>query len=212
MMDCLGKLIVIEGNDGSGKTVQSRRLYQRLLDLKIPIYITTEPTERPIGRLIRNEYLSGNTKMDSKVAAMLYAADRLDHVTNEDDGILAKIHNGVNVISDRYYISSLAYQGSMAPMDFVIKSNEYVMDNLRPNITIFLSLDPISALNRINARNGNLEIFETLDYQRKIYESYLNVINILRSKGENIKIIDGSGTMDKISDLIWESVKHLFID
>jgi len=104
-----GKFIVIEGIDGSGKTTQVKKIEKLLTHNDFHVHVTRECTDNPIGKLLRNLYLSGKRKCDERVINMLYAADRLDHITNEEDGMLNILNEGIHVLSDRYYLSSLAY-------------------------------------------------------------------------------------------------------
>ena len=100
-----GKFIVFEGIDGSGKSTQVRILQERLKAAGVYCDTTMEPTGSPIGSLIR-QVLTGRLKMDKRVIASLFTADRLDHLLNDVNGILAEINQGITVISDRYYFSS----------------------------------------------------------------------------------------------------------
>ena len=93
-MDSKGKFIVFEGIDGSGKSTQINFLVNKLKEAGISYYTTAEPSDGPIGVMIR-QILTGERKMDNKVIAALFAADRLDHILNEENGILNKIENGI---------------------------------------------------------------------------------------------------------------------
>ncbi len=86
-----GIFIAFEGIDGSGKSTQIQLLKQRLESLGYPIYCTFEPTDNPIGTLIRT-IIKGEEKADNKTIAALFAADRLHHILNEKDGLLKKIN------------------------------------------------------------------------------------------------------------------------
>ena len=103
-----GKFIVLEGIDGSGKSSQTGPLVRRLEELGVPCRETREPTGGPVGSLIR-QIFTGRATADNRVIAALYAADRLDHLVNEVDGLCAAIDRGITVVSDRYYFSSYAY-------------------------------------------------------------------------------------------------------
>ena len=97
-----GKFIAFEGIDGSGKSTQIQLLNDKLKAEGIYCYTTMEPTDSPIGSLIR-QILTGRIKTDNKAIAALFAADRLDHILNDDNGILTKILNGTTVITSRLH-------------------------------------------------------------------------------------------------------------
>ena len=118
-----GNFIAFEGIDGSGKSTQIGLLAERLKKEGIRCYTTMEPTNGPIGSLIR-QVMTGRIRMDNKAIAGLFAADRLDHLLNEVDGIAAKMEGGMTVLADRYYFSSYAYHSVDMPMEWVVKANE----------------------------------------------------------------------------------------
>ncbi|CAG0905332.1 unnamed protein product, partial [Darwinula stevensoni] len=105
------------GIDGSGKSTQAKFL-EEFLSSKNETYLTCEPTFNPIGQMIRDIF-SGKINSNNHVITGLFVADRLDHILNEYYGIISKLEKGINVISDRYYFSSFAYQGAHVPFDWV---------------------------------------------------------------------------------------------
>mgnify|MGYP002511929704 CR=1 FL=1 len=100
-----GNFIAFEGIDGSGKSTQIGLLAERLKKEGVCCYTTMEPTNAPVGSLVR-QVMTGRIRMDNKAIAALFAADRLDHLLNEVDGIASKIEEGTTVLTDRYYFSS----------------------------------------------------------------------------------------------------------
>jgi dTMP kinase len=118
-----------------------------------------EPTDSPMGSLI-HQIMTGRIKTDNKVIAALFVADRLDHLLNDVNGIEAKIEEGVNVITDRYYFSSYAYHSVDMPMDWVIQANEPCKEILQPTVTVFIDVDPDLALERISRNRFQKELFE----------------------------------------------------
>lgn len=203
----IGKFIVIEGIDGSGKTTQVKLLIERLMKTNIEFNQTVEPSPSPIGKLIRQEYLSGNTKTDEKVITMLFAADRFDHILNPINGIIAQLNKGINVICDRYYLSSLGIQGAMiGSIDFPFQCNRINIDTLRPDMTIFLDIAPETSMARISKNRRNLEIYETIEKQRYIRDKYFEVMDILKSEGEDIRIVDASQDSGEVAELVWANV------
>ena len=121
-----GKLIVLEGIDGCGKTTQCKRLAAALRE-KFPdktIWETREPTDGPIGRLIREEYLSGKRKCPEGIINILYLADRYEHIFGAD-GILHHLAQGDIVICDRFYYSSFVYSTYESIPDFNTPDQEW---------------------------------------------------------------------------------------
>ena len=143
-----GKFIAFEGIDGSGKSTQIQLLSNKLRELGIYCYTTMEPTDSPIGSLI-HQIMTGRIKTDNRVIAGLFVADRLDHLLNDVDGVLPRILEGTTVITDRYYFSSYAYHSIDMPMDWVIQANAQSKEILQPTITIFIDVDPDTAIERI---------------------------------------------------------------
>ena len=154
-----GRFIAFEGIDGSGKSTQIQLLKDKILREGISCYDTFEPSTGPIGVMAR-QFLSGRMKADNKVLMALFAADRLDPILNETDGILQKINKGVTVLTDRYYFSSYAYHGLDVPIEQVIRMNEESASLLRPDLTFFIDIDAGTAMERITKNRFHTELFE----------------------------------------------------
>lgn len=203
-----GNFIAFEGIDGSGKTTQVQMLDARLRQEGIHCYTTMEPTYSPIGSLIR-QILTGRIKTDNRAIAGLFVADRLDHLLNEVDGIMAKIDGGTTVITDRYYFSSYAYNSVDMPLEWVVKANEQSSLLLRPTVTIFIDVTPETAIERIVQNRFHQELFEKKSRLVKVRENYMKAFQLLE-KEEKVVIIDGSQSPEKISEQIWEAVRGYF--
>lgn len=203
-----GKFIVIEGIDGVGKTTQMAMIKARL---DVPAYFTREATDGPIGKVLRYTYLAGLRKCDERVINLIYAADRFDHITNEEDGMLKYLNQGFHVFSDRYYLSSMAYNTYMMPTEDEVKEmiehtilmNRYTMETLRPDLTIYIDLDPEVAVQRMSAGREEASVYETAEKLGKIYRAYQLSIDILRERfNDNIVVIDGNRSVNEIHDEI----------
>lgn len=214
-----GKFIVIEGLDGSGKTVQAQMLANRLSAQFLPVYQTVECSLGPIGQVIRHVYLSGEREADPRITNLLYAVDRLDHITNKEDGMLWKVNDGINVICDRYYLSSVAYYaqefyGSTKydeQMRSIIEQNRMNFELMTPDATVFIDVPTDECYRRIAARNEKREIYEYQDKLRKISESYKIGMDMVREiNHEEFIMVDGVGGIDEVSERVWDVVKHLF--
>lgn len=206
-IDC-GRFIAFEGIDGSGKSTQAAILAKRLKQEGIRCYMTMEPTNAPIGSLIR-QVLTGRVRMDNRAIAGLFAADRLDHLLNDVDGILAKVQQGTTVITDRYYFSSYAYHSVDAPMEWVIKTNEQSSMLLRPTITIFIDISPDEALERIAKNRFHQELFEEKSRLVQVRNNYKKAFELLKNE-EKVIIIDGNQTQDEVAASIWSELEGYF--
>lgn len=204
-----GKFIAFEGIDGSGKSTQIKLLGDRLREKQIHYYMTMEPTDSPIGSLIR-QVLVGRVKTDNKVIAALFVADRLDHLLNEVNGIAAKIEEGTTVLCDRYYFSSYAYNSVDMPMDWVIAANEPSREILKPTVTVFIDISPDVAMERITKNRFHQELFEKKSRLTKVKERYEEAFERMKDT-ENIVVVDGNKSVEEISDDIWEKLKTYFI-
>ena len=199
------KFIVFEGIDGAGKTTQIELLCAALEKRGLKCKITAEPTDLPSGREIR-EALSGKTKKTPIEMAEMFACDRAIHNTHPEDGINRALADGITVVSDRYYYSSLAYQGATLGYETVAALN---LDNesiRTPDLCVFLDLTPEKSLERIGKRGEATEIYENFDYLTKTRAMFFDVFERLRARGERIAIIDASGSVSEVSERVLEAV------
>ncbi len=192
-----GKFIVFEGIDGSGKSTQMKILCERLAAKGIKTRQTLEPTYGMAGKVL-HEILSGKIKADPKVTAALFVADRLDHITNESDGVLKSLENGETVICDRYYFSSYAYQSTEVPPCWVIKANSLCADTLRPDCTIFIDITPQAAMKRILENRDTVEIYETEEKLTMVRDAYFAAFEKMKDC-EMVKIINGERSVDEVA-------------
>jgi len=202
-----GIFIAFEGIDGSGKSTQVKLLTNKLKENGHKVYSTFEPTDSPIGSIIRNVF-NHRIIADNRTIAGLFVADRLDHLLNETNGILKKIEDGYIVITDRYYFSSYAYHGVHMPMDWVINSNSMSSDLLKPTINIYVDICPDESMSRITKDRSLIELYENKEYLKEVREKYFEAFEKLKEQ-ENISIIDGNRKPEIISDEIWSQVKSL---
>ncbi len=203
-----GKFIVLEGIDGSGKSSQVGPLVKRLEGLGLPCRADREPTGGPVGSLIR-QIFTGRVTADNRVIAALYAADRIDHLVNEVDGLLAAVDRGITVVSDRYYFSSYAYHGVDMDMEWVIQANSVSAGLLRPTLTVFLDVPVETALDRIHKNRFVEEIFDQEDRLRRTRELYFQAFDRLKDV-ENVAVVDGSGTEEQVAERVWAAVAPCF--
>ena len=199
-----GKFIAFEGIDGSGKSTQIRMLADRLKKENVDYYMTMEPTEAPIGVMLR-QILRGKMKADNRVIAALFAADRLDHLLNEENGIAAKIERGTTVITDRYYFSSYAYHSVDMPMEWVIQANEQSAGILRPTVTVFIDVDPDTAMERIIRNREQQELYEKKSRLTEVRKKYMEAFDRLKEV-ERVVIVDGNGSPEQTAAAVWKEI------
>lgn len=199
--------IAFEGIDGSGKSTQVKLLANSLTKAGHKVYSTFEPTDSPIGSVIRNIF-THKFEADHRVIAGLFVADRLDHLLNKTNGILKKLDDGYTVITDRYYFSSYAYHGIHMPLDWVIEANSLSADLLRPDLNIYIDISPEISMRRLNSGRSSIELYETMDNLRNVRNKYLEVIEQLRNK-EQIFITDGNRAPEAIATDIWNAISKM---
>lgn len=201
-----GKFIVIEGLDGSGKGTQISLLAEHL-SARGPVHVTCEPTKYATGGLIRDA-LAGITKRTPSELAGLFLADRIAHCENPADGIRTLINRGVNVVCDRYYYSSLAYQGADLGLDWLLAANVACPAILKPDICIFLDVPADVADSRIESGRVSREIFEDRDTIERVRKQYFEVFK--RLPDHKISVINAARSpVDVSRDVICE-VDKLF--
>ncbi len=196
-MNCMGKFIVFEGIDGSGKSTQMELLAEKLAKKGIKCRRTLEPTYGLAGGVL-HDILSGKIKADPKVTAAFFVADRLDHILNETDGLLKSLKQGETIICDRYYFSSYAYQSVEVPGDWVVDANKLCADTLRPDCTVFIDISPKTAMERITKNRTNIEIYETEERLTQVREAYFDAFEKMKDS-ECVKVIDGERTVEEIA-------------
>ena len=203
-----GRFLALQGIDGSGKSTQLQLLLERLRARGVECRGTREPSDGPVGAMIR-QILTGRVTADNRVIAGLFAADRLDHLVNRRDGILEQVRSGVTVVTDRYYFSSYAYHSVDVDMDWVIDSNRLSAELLRPDATIFLDVPVRRALERIGQNRSHTELFEKEDRLTATREKYLEAFERLRDR-ETVAVIDAGGDVETVAERVWAAVSHLF--
>ena len=203
-----GIFIVFEGIDGAGKSTQAKLLAQRLEGLGRRVVMTAEPTDLPSGRELRRVLKGESKKSDCEIAAM-FTLDRIAHNVDSAAGIEKMLGEGICVICDRYYYSTLAYQGSLTDYDWVKALNTKCPEIRHPDICIFLDLLPSESMKRINAGRESTEIYENEETLGIVRDTFMKVIDDMRAI-DKIEVVDASGEIAEISEKIFEAVKSVF--
>lgn len=197
-MDKKAKFIVFEGLDGSGKSTQINLLAEALRKRGEKVFVTAEPTEYETGAYIRR-ILSQSLEKDMYLQAALFLADRLEHITHPENGILAHLNRGETVICDRYYYSSFAYQGTATDMEWVMRINLDCGRMLTPDLCIFLDVDPDTCKDRIDAVREQPELYEkSVTLMRQIRGNFLSVLNRLKEQ-QTIVILDANRQLKEVA-------------
>lgn len=165
-----GFFIVLEGLDGAGKTTIALMLRDELSKAGIPVLYTYEPTDSEVVKAVKSTY---NDLRDAYIDALAFALDRLIHLKMKVKPFLEK---GGVVISDRYYYSSVAYQSaSGAPFEWVMEVNRFA---LKPDVAIYLDVDPTAGLSRKTAVSSRFPEFEQRDFLERVRRAYLRMVEM----------------------------------
>jgi len=171
----MGKFIVFEGADGTGKSTHVKMLVDYLQETGIDVVLTEEPTKGEIGKEIR-EVLSGKTEASPEELTELFTKDRKEHV---EKVIQPMLEEGKTVICDRYYYSTVAYQSTQGVnKDWISELNSFVPE---PDLVIVITISPEEAQTRMHHREK--EVFEVIHFQEKV-QAELRAL----AEGENKKL------------------------
>ena len=185
-------LIAIEGLDGAGTTTLARTLGERLEKSGRACRLTAEPSRGPIGLMIRRA-LTGEIELDEPALALLFAADRLDHLDREIEPALRR---DFLVITDRYNWSSLAYQSIALAPDWVAAINRQA----RPaDLTLLLDASVETCLARMGSRGGTAERYEKKAILGKVRAGYLALAQQAAGAGQAVTIIDAEQSPEQVT-------------
>lgn len=190
-----GLFVSFEGGEGSGKTTVLSHIVDKISDLDIEYVITREPGGCDIAEQIRHVILdTSNVLMNKRTEALLYAASRAQHV---DEKLLPFLNSGKLVLCDRYVDSSIIYQGFARGnnIEDIKKINEFAMDGLLPDITIFLDILPEDAFARIEkySRSKDRLDLESIDFHKKVYYAYKEL-----AKQDRFYTVDANRCVDDV--------------
>ncbi len=190
-----GRFIVIEGADGVGTTTQTAAVARALSAQGRTVHTTCQPSGGIVGKLVRGVLnRAADHPTDRHALALLFAADRLDHVARE---IVPQLAAGNDVVCDRYVLSSLVYQTLDAPVHWVQSINAQA---LSPHITVLMTLPLDVALRRL-ARRTQREIFEDDASQRRVHEKYQAYAQLV-----DAHVVDGSAEIPEVTARIMNAI------
>ncbi|MDX1775290.1 MAG: dTMP kinase [Desulfobulbales bacterium] len=193
-----GLFIIFEGIDGTGKSTQLNLLAEKLTELGYDVVSTREPTNSQYGQRIRELYVD-RTAVTHEEELELFIADRKQHV---EEVIAPALARGAIVICDRYYLSTVAYQGArgMHPLEILAKNKKFPV----PDLAIILELDPAQGIRRImNQRNEHPNTFEKEKDLRKVAAIFAAM------EQSYITRINASDSIENVHRRVFEAVRKV---
>lgn len=196
-----GRFYVLEGIDGAGKSTVARSVSQALVSQTgREVVLTSEPTDSWLGDCVRRAH---GEALNAVSETLLFIADRATHT----DAIRGWIERGMIVLSDRYYASTLAYQGAMLKpvlgrkaVDWLRMVNEPII--VRPDLTFLLSLPPESGIGRLASRTGRTK-FEKLEFLREVDRIYTE----LARNDETYVVVDAMLPVESVAEVVLSAIK-----
>jgi dTMP kinase len=203
-----GRFITLEGGEGVGKSVQAKRLDERLQALGLKVVRTREPGGSPAAEALREAILSGVAgEFGPAAQALLFAAARVDHL---EKTILPALESGAWVVCDRFADSTRAYQGAAGnlPPDFIGGLERLTVGANRPDLTLILDLAPEVGLKRAAERQGGgrPDRFESegLPFHQTLRRAFLD---IAAAEPWRCAVIAAGGTEQEVAADIWSAVE-----
>lgn len=191
-----GVFICIEGLDGSGKTTQAKILVRNLRRKGFGVVYTTEPSAGKVGKLIRRFVLNREKRVSIALEALLFAADRADHVENVVEPLLKQ---GKVVVCDRYVYSTLAYQGAKGlDLDWIECINRFA---LKPDLALLIDVPSDVAVKRLKRKKT---VMETKRNQEKVRAVYLRLL-----QDKRLMLVDGDRSVKDVAENVLEVVLRL---
>ena len=183
--------LVVEGLDGAGTTTISARLAEELRARDLRVRLTAEPTDGPLGSLVR-AHVKGDVNLDEQTAALVFTGDRADHLGQV---IRPALSRGEWVVCDRYLLSTLAYQGVAGVSREAVLAASDGFDV--PDVTFVLDVPEEARSERLAGRSRT-ERYEGAELAEALRRSYDESIELLLSAGHRIEVIDSSRSIDDV--------------
>ncbi len=203
-----GLFLAFEGCEGVGKTTQARMIAIWLREQGYDVITTHEPGATKIGMRLRAMLLdTANTGLSSQAEALLYAADRAEHVAHVIDPALAR---GAVVITDRYIDSSLAYQGygRGIPTEDIARLNSWATDGRMPDMTVVLDMEPSAGLRRHSHSADRLEA-EPLEFHQRVRAGFLA---LARSEPDRYLVLDATAPPATVTEELKDKIREILPD
>ncbi len=197
-----GLFIAIEGGEGAGKTTQAQLLYHSLAS-RFPTILTREPGGTPLGERIRDLLLDPSLHpLNSRAEFFLFLAARAQHV---EEVIKPALEKGIIVISDRFSLSSLAYQGFGRGLDISLLEmmDDFARQSLSPHLTLYIDIPPEEGRRRLSTLTPFEK--ESPEFHKRVREGYLKIASLYPDK---VRVIDGRGSVEEVRERIEEVVEE----
>jgi dTMP kinase len=196
-----GRFIVIEGPDGSGSSTQVACVAASLRARGERVLTTREPSEGPIGLLLRQVLRhrlvnSDGSAINESTMALLFSADRLDHLNNQ---VIPALDQGITVVCDRYLLSTLAYQSQLEDLNWLIVLNQHAR---MPDLTVVLDVPAEESLRRIEGSRASTERYETVDQLTGIRAAFRRLAEDRRLYPGRTRVIDGTQAPEAVTRAI----------
>jgi len=197
-----GILIAIEGIDGSGKSTLAKNISLLLEQQGFNTLLTKEPGDSELGKEIRELVCAQNVPISPMAQYLLFAADRAQHFT---ELIIPALAKNALIICDRLADSSLAYQsyGNGVDMEMVKSINAWSMQNIIPDLTIFVSVPVETALERCGKR-GSLSAYEKKDFLQRVADGFEEIYK----NRDNVIIVDGTESPENLNQIVINKMKE----
>ncbi len=198
-----GVFITLEGGEGAGKSTQARRLAEALQETGREVVLTREPGGTPGAEAIRALLLDPATEMTPMADALLHFAARADHVGRVIRPALAR---GAVVICDRFYDSTMAYQGYGMGLDVAAIAALVRLIGLIPDITFILEVTEFTAKERLTGRGSTVDRYELMgaEMMARIAHGFRAIAT---AEPERCVLVDASGDTDRVAGAIWDVVR-----
>jgi dTMP kinase len=205
-----GVFIALEGTDGSGLSTQVERLAAWFRGLGHPVHATREPSGGPAGLLLRLALTHRLGRpddgafhaLDEATMALLFTADRMDHLASE---VLPCLESGKAVVCDRYVLSTYAYQGLSVDLDWLRALNARARI---PDLTVLIDVPAEASVERMHAR-GLVERYEQRATLARVRANFQRLVPVLRAAGQRIAVVDGTASIDAVHAAIVAQVMDL---
>ncbi|HEX4427890.1 MAG TPA: dTMP kinase [Frankiaceae bacterium] len=199
-----GYFFAFEGGEGTGKTTQLKVLGDALAERGYEVVLTHEPGASPVGARLRQLLLDPATVVTAQTEALLYAADRAEHVAHVVNPALER---GAIVLTDRYIDSSIAYQGFARGLDIeeVTRTSRWATGGLLPQLTLVLDLPAEDGLRRARGRSGRADRLEAeaIDFHERVRAGFLE---LAKADPARYAVIAANGAPDQVADAVRAAV------
>ena len=205
-----GRFITLEGGEGAGKSVQARRLAERLRERGLAVVLTREPGGSPDAEALREVILSGAAaQFGAEGEALLFSAARIDHI---DATIAPALARGDWVVSDRFADSTRAYQGAAGKLDpeLLARLERVAVGDCRPDLTLILDLPAAEGLARAAGRRPADEPADRFEGESLAFHETLRgaYLEIARAEPQRCVVVDARASEDEVAAAIWTAVEE----